>query len=100
MASITSSARTIRCGSAGAEPRRHGGIAGGKRLMQRLQPELVGLLPPIGPDLGRNVGNRRQTLGQRLEIEAGAADEDRQPPLPPRFDDGPGATSSSQRPTE
>ena len=71
----------------GAEARRHGRIARGKLVMQGVAAKLIGSLPPIGSDLGGNVRDRRQPLGQRLEIEAGAADQDRQPPLPLRFGD-------------
>src|SRR4029077_15747499 len=101
VASITSSARTIRCGSAGfslpplagsraagLHPPSHCRTARGELLVQGLAASLGGSLTPIGAQLGGNIGNWREPLGQNLEIESGAPDQDRQSSLPLRFRQG------------
>ena len=43
---------------------------------------------PMRANLRRHVGDRGKPFGERLEIEAGAADEDRQAPLDFRIAQG------------
>ena len=69
----------------GTEACRHGQVTRGKLSVKGVSTQLLRSLAPIGPNLCGNVWDRRQSLGQRLEIEPGSPDQDRQPPLPVRF---------------
>jgi len=68
-------------GIAGAKSCRHDGIARLQRTMQSLRADPLGFPAPMRANLRRHVGDLGKPLGERLEIEAGAADEDRQAPL-------------------
>ena len=77
VASSTSSARAIRVRSAGLSSV---ALARRQLRMQRRRP--FGLHPRAhgGADLRRDRRHRRKPLGQRLEVEPGAADQDRHAP--------------------
>ena len=82
---------------------RRSALAGSRRAklgMQRL--DAVALQPRAHAlaDLGRDRRHRRQPARQRLEIEAGAADEDRQAALARAPPPAPLAASATQRPAE
>ena len=80
VASSTSSARAIRMRSPGLS---RSAIAGSRRASSACSAGGalgVAARPHRGADLGRRRRHRRQPLGQRLEVEPGAADQDRHAP--------------------
>ena len=61
------------------QPRRYAGVDQGELFVQRLRRQAFGIGADAGADFLRDFWNIGQALGQRLEIHAGAADEDRRP---------------------
>ena len=89
----------------GCQALRHLRIARGQRACRCAGALLRRLTAPVGAHISGIGRDRRQPLRQRLEVEAGAADDDRAPPRALRLLDGPrrrpprsGRPSSSRRP--
>ena len=78
VASSTSSARRMRCGSLGRIARRGRRIALGKQRMEPVDALRLEPLRPARADLPRDLRDGGEAFRQRLEIEAGAAGDDRE----------------------
>ena len=99
VASKTSSARKMRCGSVWRKSRGGFRIARRKFGVQRLRALALRARAHRLAHLGRNGGNVGEAIERRLEIHPRAADDDRGRAL--RFEVAQRrARSSSQRPTE
>ena len=86
--SSTSSARTMRWGSVGISRAAVSGSRWERSACNSGAGPAGRLGAPEGPHLRVGGRDRRQALQQRLEIEPGAADDDRHPPCGLRLRDG------------